>query len=58
MLVQMEADRAARSAGSIGTTAGDDPDQNGELVDPAVDPNEEARVHDVDPGLWSADRAT
>ena len=58
MIAQMETDRSARSAAAVGTDSGTGSEQNGEVVDPAVDPNEEARFHDVDPGLWSANRAT
>lgn len=58
MIALMDADRAARSATSIAAKSVTNPDENGVSVDPAVDPNEEARVHDVDPGLWSANRAT
>jgi hypothetical protein len=58
MIARLDADRAARSASSIPTAAGPNPDENGVSVDPAVDPNEEARVHVVDPGFGSANRAT
>jgi hypothetical protein len=58
MIAWTEAGRAARSGTSAAPLVDANPDQNGELVDPAVDPNDEARVHDVDPGFLSANRAT
>ena len=43
MIAQMEADRAARSSAAVGTASGTGSEQNGGSVDPAVDPDEEAR---------------
>ena len=57
-IAHLETQRTIRKSASESVAATIDPDEKTDVVDPAVDPNEEARVHDVDPGLWSANTAT
>lgn len=58
-IAHLEAQRAAAAVAADSDDALDaDGVRNGALVDPTVDPNAEARVHDRDPGLISAASTT
>lgn len=54
-IAHLEAQRATRQAASKRVSSTVNPVEKGTRWTPTVDPETEARVHDVDPGLASAD---
>ena len=57
-IAHLEATRAGKKEASRQEPETVDPDQKTDSVDPAVDPNAEARVHEGNPGFASADSTT